>query len=128
MRPAPNTKVERYRQTTGPMASDSSFGNNGAFLIKAPGSHVELRVIASDGAGWEHVSVSLPARCPSWDEMSFIKSLFWGEEETVIQYHPPASQYVNNVKYCLHLWKPSGVDIPLPPSVLVGSRRLGLIG
>ena len=46
-------------------------------------------VIASWSGGWEHVSVSLPgqSRCPRWDEMCFIKDLFWAEDECVVQYH-----------------------------------------
>lgn len=128
MRQTPNPLVERFRQKEGPMASSSANGNNGAFLIKTPGSHVELKVIASDGRGWEHVSISLPTRCPTWDEMNYIKGLFWSEEEAVMQLHPPASQYVNNMRYCLHLWRPTGVEIPLPPAIMVGSRRLGVIG
>ena len=25
--------------------------------------------------------------------------------------------------YCLHMWKPIGVEIPTPPSILVGIRK-----
>ncbi|MCR4532718.1 hypothetical protein NUV62_17465 [Acinetobacter venetianus] len=70
--------------------------------------------------GWEHVSVSLPARCPTWEEMCFIKSLFWGEDDCVIQYHPPKSDYVNNHQYCLHMWRPIEQSLPTPPSFMVG--------
>src|SRR5262245_27994585 len=97
------------------MKSDDSYGMNGAFEVT--GSKGKLYVIASDQKGWEHVSVS-PAkndRTPTWEEMAFIKGLFWGEEETVIQYHPPKSQYVNNHPFVLHLWKPIEQEIPLPP-------------
>lgn len=67
---------------------------------------------------WEHVSVS-GRRTPSWDEMCFIKSLFWDDEECVVQYHPPKSDYVNMAKTCLHLWKYKG-DMPRPPKIMVG--------
>jgi len=67
-----------------------------------------------DGKYWEHVSVALPRRCPTWDEMCMVKDIFWGEEECVIQFHPPKSQYVDLHPYCLHLWKEKGVDI-IPP-------------
>ena len=89
-----------------------------------PGPHGrDLRVIFSDGDGWEHVSVSTPSRTPNWTEMCFIKSVFWHEEDTVIQFHPPKSEYVNNHPYCLHLWRPNdGLVIPLPPSILVGIK------
>lgn len=90
--------------------------------------NVTLNVISSgdfdqeypDKPYWEHVSVSIPDRCPTWDEMCFVKDLFWDESETVIQFHPKRSEYVNKHEYCLHLWKPPGGDIQLPPSICVG--------
>jgi hypothetical protein len=66
---------ESARDTTGALASDRSYGNNGSFTVSYLGKHW-LRVIASDGEGWEHVSVSLANRCPTWDEMCFIKGVF----------------------------------------------------
>lgn len=65
-----------------------------------------LNVVASIDDGWEHVSVSLQHRQPTWDEMCFVKRKFWEDEEMIIQYHPKKSEYVNVHKYCLHLWKP----------------------
>lgn len=81
-----------------------------------------ILVIASDGMGWEHVSVSLPSRCPTWEEMCYIKNLFWDETDTVIQYHPPKSEYVNAHPYCLHLWRKIGYEFPLPESIMVGPK------
>lgn len=84
----------------------------------------EGSVIVSWGGGWEHVSVS-PYKhhiTPSWDDMCYIKSMFWNEDECVAQFHPPKSQYVNGMPNCLHLWKPAGHDFEMPPSVLVGVR------
>lgn len=106
--------------------NDSRFeseGNNGVFIL--PGSAVKgrptLRVVASDGLGWEHVSVSLPVhRVPTWDEMCYAKSVFWDEEDCVIQYHPPKSEYINDHPFVLHLWRPVGRDLERPPSILVG--------
>jgi hypothetical protein len=90
MRPTPNSRVEPHRiEHPFAGASDATYGNNGAFLIPSPGTRAMLQVIASDGAGWEHVSVSLKVRLPTWTEMSYVKDLFWGEEETVLQLHPP---------------------------------------
>lgn len=120
MRATPNQRVERYRELTGPPASDQSWGNNGAFLVPCPGTRAYLTIIASDGLGWEHVSVSLPVRCPTWSEMCYAKDLFWEEEETVMQLHPPRSRWVNNHPYCLHLWRPIGQEIALPDVRLVG--------
>lgn len=111
---------EEYRVKDGPLGSDESYGNNGYFLV--PFRSFDLAVIASDGEGWDHVSVSLPNRTPNWDEMCHIKDLFWDESECVVQYHPPKADYVNNHPYTLHLWKPQNADVPRPPSILVGFK------
>src|SRR5262245_53371563 len=100
------------------LGASEEIGSNSAFLI--PYQSFTLRVIASDGMGWEHVSVSLPNRCPNWREMCFIKDLFWDVEDVVIQYHPAKSEYVNVHDNCLHLWRPVEVRIPIPPKELVG--------
>jgi hypothetical protein len=82
-----------------------------------------LRVQASDDFdGWEHVSVSLIDRTPTWAEMCRIKGLFWDEEDTVVQFHPPKSEYVNCHPYCLHLWRWTGGEFPRPSSTLVGPK------
>lgn len=131
---APNA----FRVRKGAFGSDETFGNNGAFFVpnraartrglstREHGS-VPLKVIASDGEGWEHVSVSLPTRCPTWAEMAFIKSVFWDADDCVVQFHPPESEYVNNHPFCLHLWRPTGHQIPTPPSLLVGFKEVGVI-
>jgi len=111
---------DEYRVREGMMKSDASFGNNGAFLIPRAMSQLQFKAIASDGADWEHVSVSLPNRCPSWQEMCFIKAIFWDSEDCVMQLHPPASEYVNKHPYCLHLWRPVKHTIPKPPTWMVG--------
>lgn len=113
---------EKFRITSGAglYNSTAADGNNGAFFIKCKG--VKLRVIASDGEGWEHVSVSAAARVPTWEEMCCIKDIFWGPEDTVVQYHPPRSDYINCHPYTLHLWRPVGVDFPRPPAIMVGVR------
>jgi hypothetical protein len=95
----------------------------GAFFIPVTLNAPPLRVIATDGrdgSGWEHVSVSLPGRCPTWIEMCFVKSTFWDEEDCVVQYHPPRSVYVNTHPFCLHLWRPIDSVFPMPPPNLVG--------
>jgi len=102
------------------MASDESFGRNGVFYI--PCVREVLHCIAADGLGWEHVSVSLPHRCPTWDEMNFVKAQFWDETECVVQFHPPKSEYVNVHPYCLHLWRPTVEKIIAPPFYFVGPK------
>jgi hypothetical protein len=118
-------ELESCRVTGGAYGSDRSFGFNGCFDLRKIG--LPLWVSCSDGAGWEHVSVSVPgeSRCPTWEEMCRVKSLFWAEEECVVQYHPPRSQYVNNHNHCLHLWKPVAQAIPCPASILVGLKAEG---
>lgn len=116
--------LNKYRIKEGKYASDPE-DTYGVFLI--PFRSFKLKVLATDGKGfspqWEHVSVSLPNRCPNWEEMSFIKDLFWSEEEAVIQIHPPKSEYINNHPHCLHLWRSVDSEQPLPPSIMVGLKK-----
>lgn len=116
--------LERCRLKHGRLGSDSSFGSNGAFFVTGP-CGAELKIIVSEGMEgypWEHASVSLRNRCPNWIEMCFVKDLFWDGEEAVMQLHPPKSDYVNYHPHCLHLWKPIGVEIPMPDSIMVGPK------
>lgn len=94
------------------------WGFNGAFRIPI-GDSTSVLVLCSDGAGWDHVSVSMAGRCPTWDEMCQIKDLFFDSHECVFQYHPPKAIYVNHHPYCLHLWRCQGRVTPIPPSFLV---------
>lgn len=112
---------ENCRIQDGQMASDSRYGNNGAFELMLRHKQ-RLFAIASDKFGWEHVSVSRYDRCPTWDEMCQVKAIFWDEEDCVIQYHPPSSEYVNNHPNCLHLWRKVDEVFAMPPSILVGFK------
>ena len=98
-------------------------GNHGAFKIPLSGRSTAF-VISSDGEGWEHVSVHVitqnKSRTPTWSEMCVIKNIFWDEEDCVVQYHPPKSEYVDNHPHCLHLWRPIDQEIVRPPKILVG--------
>ena len=110
--------VEPCREINGSWRTQTgdSFG-----LFYVPHKSFTLKVIACDGeeTGWEHVSVSLTHRTPNWDEMCFIKALFWGDDETVVQFHPKVSEYVNQHPHCLHLWRPTTAEVALPPKILV---------
>lgn len=77
------------------------------------------KIIFSNGEGWEHVSVSYPDRCPTWDEMEEIKRRFWQEQDTVMQLHVPVKEHRNCHPYCLHLWRPTEGEIPRPPGIFV---------
>jgi len=111
----------RFTKLDHPLRSENADGNNGVFIV--PFESYEFSVVASDGMGWEHASVSLPKRCPNWKEMCFMKNLFWDREDCVVQFHPPESEYVNNHEYTLHLWKIIGGHQSTPPSILVGFKK-----
>jgi len=114
---------EPNRVTDGPMGTKHGSGNEGYFTCSSCDKpHNTLRIIASDGMGWEHVSVSLANRLPTWNEMCLVKRMFWDEEDCVVQFHPPKSQYVNCHPYCLHLWRKVGSEFEMPPSILVGPK------
>ena len=129
MRKSVPENIEPFRITAGPHASDDSFGMAGAFRIPSPEIGAMLLVMVHDGAdwdvdklgplAWEHVSVSLKARTPTWKEMNFVKRLFWRDEEMVIQLHVPVKDHISIMENCLHLWNPIGLEIPTPPPIAV---------
>ena len=98
---------------------------DGGFGEFKTGTMKGMTVIWSYGGGWEHISIDGKNRMPTWDEMCQLKDMFFTEDECCVQYHPPKSEYVNNIPYCLHIWKPieqySGV-LTIPPSLLVGIK------
>ncbi len=143
MKSTPNILVEPYRVTTGRGATRSSHGNNGAFRVRRDA--VVLNVIVSDGFGWDHLSISLPDRCPTWEEQLHVIDLFACTDETWMALRPPKALHINNHPYCLHWWRPQRAGeaaaialawerageplprqrpvadpIPLPPSWMVG--------
>ena len=120
MKPLPWIAAETYRWPDAPQGYYSRYGDDfGVFMVRHNPTNVSLKVIVGAGEGWEHVSVSLPNRCPNWPEMHFVKELFWSDNEAVMQLHPPQSDYRNCHPYCLHLWRPIDSEIPLPPGIMV---------
>jgi hypothetical protein len=132
-------EIDRYRFLH-PMVGrepDELRAWGGAFQI--PFRRASLRVIASRGGcpfapddiaeqnRWDHVSVSLPDRCPTWEELEFIKRLFFERHECAMQLHVPPRDHVNNHEFCLHIWRPIDVEIPRPPAVMVGIQALGRV-
>lgn len=100
------------------------------FIIPGP-CGVELRAMISDGTdwpfplpAWEHVSVSTANRTPNWREMEFIRDLFFAPDELVLQFSVPRSEHINIHPYCLHMWKPIGITIPMPPALTIGPESL----
>lgn len=102
-------------------------GIDGGKGIFTKGSKKRMTVIWSYGGGWEHVSIDGKKRLPDWNEMCALKDMFFSDDECCVQYHPPKSEYVNNIPYCLHIWKPieqySG-KLPMPPSLFVGVKGI----
>jgi hypothetical protein len=97
----------------------------GMFMIPSPIDQKPLAVVASSGAGWDHVSVSRQTRTPNWREMEHIAALFFEDHEVAMQLHVPTADHVNNHPFCLHWWRPLDAEIPRPPSIMVGVKELG---
>ena len=102
---------------------EGDIADGARYVFPGPDHPCVLHVIASWALGWDHVSVSIKDRCPTWDEMCYVKGLFFEPDECVLQYHPAEESYVNHHPFCLHLWKPQGVEFPIPPTNLVGPKE-----
>lgn len=118
--------LEQWRLPNGGRTGHRS----GAFRI--PMGNRFACVIADDGVtndgpgsptGWEHCSVHMQTVhgeiAPSWNEMSRVRDLFWGEDEVIMQLHVAGVNHIDINKHVLHLWKPLNQTIPLPPKELV---------
>lgn len=130
------THLERFRIRNTDYATQTG-DTFGLFVLQK--NKTQIRAIASDGnkdieeippelRGWEHVSVSVKYqntkgkvidRTPTWEEMHWIKRIFWEDHECVVQYHPPQSSYVNTMQTCLHLWRSIDQTFPTPPEIMV---------
>lgn len=107
----------RQRNTEKLLYGDSDDG--GVFMLRSPIDGGLLVVIASNGEGWDHVSVSRSNRCPNWPEMEFIKRTFFKDDECAMQLHIPITAHINLHPHCLHLWRPHHDKIPRPPGWMV---------
>lgn len=117
------TQLDAYRQHS-PRIFETygSFGDssNGVFILPVPRTGVSVLCVASNGGGWDHVSVSLPNRCPNWIEMEHVKRTFFTDDETAMQLHVPPSDHISHHPNCLHLWRPNdGREIPRPPAKFI---------
>lgn len=118
------SEVEEGRERRGDFATEPGT-RFGAFKLRCPLSSTYFTVIVSDGTDWavmglpgppwEHVSMSHVSRTPTWEEMCWLKDLFFGPQECVVQFHPAKSAYVNVHPNCLHLWRIVGGEFPVPP-------------
>lgn len=141
MRPHEQTTVERertwaivrnlnelneYRRTEWELRAYGAMGDarNGCFFV-ADGT-ASLRVIASAGGGWDHLSVSTELRCPTWGEMEYVRQLFTGPREVWLQFGVPAAAHINCHPYCLHWWRHQHREVRLPPSIMVGPKSIAV--
>lgn len=118
MRSLPD-KYEKYRVAHWSDSTDFGDKTNGCLRFVPGPNGRKLIIIFSNEGDWDHVSISLPDRCPTWEEMCFVKEIFFDPEDAVMQLHPPKSDYKNLHPYCLHLWRPQKEKIPLPNSLFV---------
>lgn len=110
--------LNHYRVAHPAYGFDLGDAKNGYFEIEHEGNL--FRAIASDGEGWDHVSISLPDRCPTWAEMEYFRERFFEDHETVMQLSVPRADHINRSPTCLHLWRPQNDSIPRPPGWMVG--------
>jgi hypothetical protein len=118
MRPTYPPEVEAGRDRT-----DARFGSSpgepcGLFVLR----HPDWPECGFAPPRWEHVSARVAgqgARCPTWEEMAWVKGLFFLPEEWVVQFHPADSDHINVHPHVLHLWRAVGVEFPTPPKECV---------
>lgn len=110
-------KIEEIKKNS--RVSIRMLGIDGGVADVDLGGERPAHVIFSWGSDWDHVSVSYPNRCCTWEEMCLLKDIFFYEDECVVQYHPPKKDYVNLHPYVLHLWRPRKEKIPMPPIWMV---------
>jgi len=116
MRNPRDQKFAKYRHFQSPPPHDEG----GCFLIERPEGN--LLIIASSGMEWDHVSVSLEDRCPTWEEMELVKRMFFYPDEVCYQLHVAEEEHISCMPNCLHIWRPQNEKIPIPPPILVGPK------
>ena len=92
----------------------------GCFNVPVLQTGEKLYAIASAGGGWEHVSVSHLRRCPTWEEMVYIKRAFFQKDEWALEFHPPEKDNISVHAFCLHIWRPQHGLIDCPPPWMIG--------
>ncbi len=120
-----------------PGAPTRSGDRYGAFILLCPITRQPIKVIVAPsvseevyrsyglhGEPFEHVSASLRDRCPRWDEMCWVKNLFFEPHEAVMQLHVPKADHINCHPYTLHLWRPTKTPIPRPDPATVGPKKI----
>lgn len=63
---------------------ESKVGDNfGAFQMSGDDGKQMRIICAPTDELWQHVSVSLARRCPTWNELCKVKNLFWEDDEVM---------------------------------------------
>jgi len=115
--------LDRYRVSATDLWGWDGDETCGAFNVPSPIDRQVLLVIASQGMGWDHVSVSRRNRTPNWYEMEHVKRLCFHDDEVCMQLHVAVAEHVSLHPHCLHMWRPNdGREIPLPDSITVAPK------
>lgn len=125
MRDLTDPKIDQYRDKEWEARllanrwEDFDRKTSGCFRLKL--SYRPLAAIASSGGGWDHVSVQLDhiPGLPTWWEMDELKRFFFKPEEVAMQLHVAEKDHISNRHNVLHIWRPIGFPIPLPPKEYV---------
>lgn len=130
---------EKYRETTGKLATTKENGPNGVFHIPLQKKIIgvnrfvrigNLQCIASNEKGWEHLTVTvvnnskseMAKRKPTIDEVEKAKNLFWDDTDTVVMFFPDKSKYHNPFDTVIHLWRQIGSIYSLPTEIMPTSK------
>ena len=81
-------------------------GYIGAYRIQTKG-RAYLVIASIDNGLREHISISHKNLkiWPTWQELVFIKDIFFKDEEECYQVFPKKSEYVNIRSNCFHIWR-----------------------
>lgn len=111
-----NEEINKHR-----IRISKHIGDEGCGAFVVPYNNKIFRCIISGYYGWEHLSISLinVDRTPTWSEMCYFKDFFFNEDECLVQYHPAKKDCVNIHPYVLHMWRPLGENIKMPPKYMV---------
>jgi len=85
-------------------------------------SVIESIAMELDGKRWHHVSVSRPDRLPDYDDLTFVKKHWIGDDKYAYFVFAPRAKHVNIDKHCLHLW--CCLDGPVLPDFTRGGRTI----
>ena len=118
-------KLHRAVKKLGGVIIDS---NDDGFACQLPRStrppmRYALNIIVSWGGGWDHVSIHGQTPnvkfTPFWEDMCFVKNVFFKLSETAYQFHPARNNHINIHKNVLHIWRKQGQEIEMPPIEMV---------